>query len=139
MNHYSHIKVLIVDDEPCIRDSMSAFLNDYGFITTSCGSTEEARDLMREQVFDVCIVDLRLPGLSGEDLILLAHKRFPRQRYIIHTGSISYNLPPELQAIGMKPEHVFHKPVRVLNILVRCIKELAESRTPVDPQEEQPA
>jgi DNA-binding NtrC family response regulator len=128
MNDFSDIRVLVVDDEPGIRDSLTAFLDDYGFDAMVCGSTEEARDLMIENCFDVCVVDLRLPGLSGEDLILLAHKRFPRQRYIIHTGSISYNLPEQLKAIGMRPEHVFHKPVRVLSLLVKCIKELAEQR-----------
>lgn len=126
MNSYSDIRVLVVDDEPAIRDSLTAFLDDYGFDAMSCGSTEEARDLMMENSFHVCVVDLRLPGLSGEDLILLANKRFPEQRYIIHTGSISYNLPEELRAIGMRREHVFHKPVRVLSLLVKCIKELAE-------------
>lgn len=129
---YAKIRVLVVDDEPAIRDSLTAFLDDYGFDVMSCGSTEEARDLMKEGPFDVCLVDLRLPGLSGEDLILLAHKRFPQQRYIIHTGSISYNLPEELRAIGMRPEHVFHKPVRVLSLLVKCIRELAQN--PAVPQ-----
>lgn len=128
MYDYSDIRVLVVDDEPAIRDSLSAFLEDYGFETVGCGSTEEARDCMCEKPFDVCVVDLRLPGLSGEDLILLASKRFPDQRYIIHTGNISYNLPEELKAVGMRPEHVFHKPVRVLTLLVKCIKELADNR-----------
>ena len=128
MNDYTHIRVLVIDDEPAVRDSLSAFLEDYGFETASCGSAEEARDMMRAQPFDVCVVDLRLPGLSGEDLILLASKRYPQQRYIIHTGSISYNLPPELLAIGIRPDHVFHKPVRVLPLLVKCIKGLAGNR-----------
>ncbi len=127
MNNYSHIRVLVVDDEPAVRDSLSAFLEDYGFDVSSCGSAEEARDLMRERPFHVCIVDLRLPGLSGEDLILLASRHFPGQRYIIHTGSVSYNLPAELKALGMRPEQVFLKPVRVLNLLVQRIKELAET------------
>ena len=126
MNDYSDIRVLVVDDEPAIRDSLTAFLDDYGFDAMACGSTEEARDLMIENSFNVCVVDLRLPGLSGEDLILLANKRFPDQRYIIHTGSISYNLPEDLRAIGMRSEHVFLKPVRVLSLLVKCIKELAD-------------
>jgi len=128
MNDYSSIRVLVIDDEPAIRDSLTAFLDDYGFSTASCGSTEEARDVMKERTFDVCIVDLRLPGMSGEDLILLASKRYPEQRYIIHTGSISYTLPAELIAIGMRPVHVFHKPVRVLSLLVNCVKSLVEEQ-----------
>lgn len=126
MMDYSGIRVLVVDDEEAIRDSLSMFLEDYGFQTCRCGSAEEARDMMMEQAFDVCVVDLRLPGFSGEDLIRLAGKRFPEQRYIIHTGSISYVLPQELKDQGVRPEHVFHKPIRVLTLLVKCIKELAE-------------
>ena len=125
-----------MDDEPAIRDSLTAFLDDYGFDAMACGSTEEARDLMIEECFDVCVVDLRLPGLSGEDLIRLASRRFPGQRYIIHTGSISYNLANDLKAMGMRPEHVFHKPVRVLSLLVKCIKELAENPAAQAPQPE---
>ena len=129
MNDYSNIRVLVVDDEFAIRDSLSAFLEDYGFSTKMCGSTEEARDLMVDSPFDVCVVDLRLPGLRGEDLIRQASTRFPGQRYIIHTGSISSNLPNELRQIGMRAEHVFHKPVQVLTLLVKCIKELVDNPT----------
>ena len=129
MTNDSNIRVLIVDDETDVRESLAAFLDDYGFITEACTSTEEARDLLRENTYDVCIADLRLPGLSGEDLILLAHTRYPELRYIIHTGSISYNLPDELRAIGIRPIHVFHKPVRVLTLLVKCIKELVGNRS----------
>ncbi len=125
---YSNITVLVVDDEASVRHSLSAFLRNYGFETYDCDSTENARDLMRRHIFDVCIVDLRLPGLSGEDLILLASKHFPEQRYIIHTGNITYTLTEELKAVGMRPEHVFHKPVRVLPILVKTIKELVDQR-----------
>jgi DNA-binding NtrC family response regulator len=128
MKDYSNIRVLVIDDEPAIRDSLSAFLEDYGFCATPCGSAEEAQSLMNENPYDVCVVDLRLPGLSGEELVMLASKSHPHQRYIIHTGSISYNLPEKLQRVGMRPEHVFHKPVRVLSLLVQCIKTLVEER-----------
>lgn len=134
MNDYSNIRVLVVDDEEAIRDSLSAFLQDYGFLADPCGSTEEARDMLRETSYDVCVVDLRLSGMNGEDLIRLASKRYPGQRYIIHTGSISYALPEDLRAIGMRSEHVFHKPVRVLSLLVKCIKTLAQEATPQRPQ-----
>lgn len=133
MADYSTIRVLIVDDEVSIRDSIAAFLDDYGFITRSCASTEEARDLLRDEPYQVCILDLRLPGLSGEDLILLAHQRYPEMRYIIHTGSISYILPEELLSIGIRPQHVFHKPIRVLSLLVKCIKTLVPEKDIADP------
>lgn len=118
------IRVLIVDADNAVRDSLSAFLDDYGFDVASCHDAEEARELMMQQPFNVCVVDPELPGFNGEELILLASTRFLGQKYIIHTSSISYALTPELEALGLRPEHVFHKPIRVPNLLVKLIKEL---------------
>jgi len=129
MSNYSSINVLVIDDEPAICSSLSAFLEDYGFNASTAESAEEALDLMQNNAYDVCIVDMRLPGMSGEDLILEARQRYPDQRHIIYTGSISYNLSEKLQELGMRPEHVFLKPVRVLSLLVKCIKELVAQQT----------
>ena len=124
MKDFSTIRVLVIDDEPAICMSLTAFLEDYGFNASSAESAEEALDLMKNNTYDVCIVDLRLPGMSGEDLIIQASERYPNQCHIIYTGSISYNLSPKLQMLGMRPEHVFLKPIRVLTLLVKCIKSL---------------
>jgi DNA-binding NtrC family response regulator len=124
MVDYSSIRVLVIDDEPAICSSLSAFLEDYGFRASTAESAEEALDLMKSNVYDVCIVDMRLPGVSGEELIIQARARYPEQRHIIYTGSISYNLSDQLKHLGMRPEHVFLKPVRVLSLLVKCIKQL---------------
>ncbi len=125
MSDYSAIRVLVIDDEPAICSSLSAFLEDYGFQASTAESAEEALELMKSNEYNVCIVDMRLPGMSGEDLIIQARERYPEQRHIIYTGSISYNLSDELKKLGMRPEHVFLKPVRVLSLLVKCIKQLA--------------
>jgi DNA-binding NtrC family response regulator len=133
MTNYSSIRVLVIDDEPAICASLTAFLEDYGFNAAGAESAEEALDLMKSNTYDVCIVDMSLPGMNGEDLILNANKRYPNQKYIIYTGTISYSLSAPLQALGIRPEHIFHKPVRVFSLLVKCIKELAEqSRTDED-------
>lgn len=127
MSDYASIHVLVIDDEPAICSSLSAFLEDYGFRVSTAESAEEALELMKSNVYDVCIVDMRLPGMSGEDLIITAHKCYENQRYIIYTGSISYNLSEQLKELGMLPEHIFLKPVRVLSLLIKCINKLAET------------
>ena len=128
MSDYSTIHVLVIDDEPAICASLSAFLEDYGFQASTAESAEEALELMKSNPYDICIVDLRLPGMSGEDLILQAKERYPNQKHIIYTGSISYNLSDKLKELGMRPEHVFLKPIRVLSLLVKCIKELTAEK-----------
>ena len=124
MTDASMIRVLIVEADDAVRSGLLAFLEDYGFDVSACPDAEEARDLMKAAPFHVCIVDPELPGFNGEELILLASTRFLGQKYIIHTSSVAYTLTPELDALGIRPEHVFRKPIRAPNLLVKLIKEL---------------
>jgi DNA-binding NtrC family response regulator len=124
MKDGSPIRVLVVDDEPPVRDSLAGFLDDYDFEVSSAESAEKALELLTKTSLDVAIVDLRLPGMSGDALILRAHEIMPAMRFLIHTGSVGYHLSEELKRIGMRPEHVFIKPLPDLTLLVQCIKTL---------------
>src|SRR5437773_12333537 len=61
--------ILIVDDEPIIRDSLAEFLTQEGFAVTACGSAEEALRRARETAFAVAICDVQLPGMDGVALL----------------------------------------------------------------------
>ncbi len=121
---YSHIKIIIVDDEPAIRESLEEFLKDYNFPVLSASTGEEALEMVAESSFDVAIVDMRLPGISGDVFILKAFEKYPDLRFLLHTGSSNYVISKELQHIGMRPEHLFRKPVVNLDKIIRAIEEL---------------
>ena len=55
MKDYSSIRVLVIDDEPAICLSLTAFLEDYGFKASSAESAEEALDLMKNNEFMPCL------------------------------------------------------------------------------------
>src|SRR5438874_1637090 len=61
--------ILIVDDEPIIRDSLAEFLTQEGFAVTACGSAEEALRRARSTAFAVAICDVQLPGMDGLALL----------------------------------------------------------------------
>ena len=63
--------VLVVDDEPDIRELLELTLVKMGLGVASAGSVSEAKDLLRERRFDLCLTDMRLP--DGEGLELLQH------------------------------------------------------------------
>ena len=123
----SQVKVLVIDDETSIRESLSAFLEDFDFLVSASETAEKALQLILENEFDLAIVDLRLPGMDGDALITKAHKIQPNLRYIIYTGSTEYNLPHELQEIGMSPEHVYLKPLLDLNLIVNGINTMVHT------------
>ncbi|MDR0908792.1 MAG: sigma-54 dependent transcriptional regulator [Spirochaetaceae bacterium] len=63
------MKILIVDDEKHIRESLKKYLSldDIDSVTAETG--EAAKDLLEKEAFDAAILDLRLPGISGQDLL----------------------------------------------------------------------
>jgi len=61
--------VLVVDDEPIIRDSLCEFLTQEGFTVSVAGSAEEALALAESSRFDVALCDVQLPGLDGIALL----------------------------------------------------------------------
>ncbi len=118
------MRVLIVDDEISIRHSLSEFLSDYDLDVTSVESAEEALKLLPRESFEVAIVDIRLPRMSGETFILKAHEKAPDMRFLIHTGSVDYRISNELERIGVNATHVHIKPLPDLDKIFEAIEDL---------------
>lgn len=121
--------LLIVDDEPMVRSALAEFLRDYKFQVTTVGSAEAALQMMNACRFEVIIVDLRLPGINGENLILKAHAMDPGVKFIIHTGSASYMLSDDLIRIGIEPRQIFLKPLLNLSLFLKAIDGLIKNRS----------
>jgi DNA-binding NtrC family response regulator len=68
MPHARH-NLLVVDDEPIIRDSLAEFLTQEGFAVTTCASAEEALAKARATPFAVALCDVQLPGMDGLQLL----------------------------------------------------------------------
>lgn len=61
-------KILIVDDDPDIRDVVSTMLEAVGLVVSSVESAEDALAAVRESSFDLLVLDWNLPRMSGLDL-----------------------------------------------------------------------
>ena len=57
--------VLIVDDEPIVRESIRDWLKDAGYQVATAESGEEALEMIKKQDFSIVILDVRLPGKTG--------------------------------------------------------------------------
>ena len=122
-------RVLVVDDEPFIITWLRVFLEDEGMQVNSAGSGEEAVDIARnDSSFDVCIMDMRLPGMNGDTTIRTLHEISPGLKFIIHTGSADYSIPDDLRAIGIDERQFFAKPQIDMTPLAETVAALASSR-----------
>jgi len=105
-------RVLVVDDEPLIVAGLRVFLEDEGMRVGTAGSGEEAVTIARnDSGYDVCIMDMRLPGMNGDNTIRTLHEICPDLKFIIHTGSADYAIPDDLRLLGIDESTFFAKPL----------------------------
>jgi DNA-binding NtrC family response regulator len=79
-------KLLIVDDEPIIRESLGEFLAQEGFAVTVSGSAEEALAQAQKTRFDLALCDVQLPGIDGIELLDRLLKISPETFVILITA-----------------------------------------------------
>src|SRR5690606_34408453 len=77
MNQRSAQTVLIVDDEPDIRELLSITLERMGLASRCAATLQEARHQLQQQVPDLCLTDMRLPDGNGISLVELIQRDYP--------------------------------------------------------------
>jgi len=87
-------KILIVDDEPSIRTSMAFVLAQLGYHVRSAAEGFSALRAIREEMPDILITDLNMPGMSGFELLSVIWRRFPSIQKIAMSGAYSGNVVP---------------------------------------------
>lgn len=79
-------RVLVVDDEPIILETMSAILQSEGFVVRPAEDGFAALVTLRQTPPDVIISDLRMPNMSGFELLSVVRRRFPHIPVIAISG-----------------------------------------------------
>jgi len=78
LNKKSRQKVLIVDDEPDIRELLEITLGRMKLDTYSARDVGEALGLLKRETFDLCLTDMRLPDGNGLELVQHIQQRYPQ-------------------------------------------------------------
>jgi len=112
--------IVIIDDEERIRQLLMDFLEDFEeFSLRVFDSAEAALEALAAQPADLCIVDMRLPGMDGQAFVLLAKERGLCGKFILHTGSMDFTLTEPLLTLGLSDRDVFLKPCDTGEMLAR--------------------
>ena len=84
-------KILIVDDELIMRESLSGWLKRDGHVVVSAASGEDAMRMLKNSRFDILLVDIKMEGMSGLDVLRLVKESDPDVAVVMITayGSIS--------------------------------------------------
>ncbi|RMF57453.1 MAG: sigma-54-dependent Fis family transcriptional regulator [Calditrichaeota bacterium] len=88
-------KLLVVDDEKTIRDTLWEILTDEGFTAETAENGEQAVELIAEENFDLVISDLRLPGMDGLTVLQKTLELSPQTLVVIITAYASVDTAVE--------------------------------------------
>lgn len=85
--HLGSLRIVIVDDDPLVRDATSVVLLDLGHTVIEAASAEEALHILeRDPDVDLLITDHAMPGMTGAQLISEVNIRWPRLPVVLATG-----------------------------------------------------
>ncbi len=108
-------KIMVVDDEPAARLSLAELLSLEGYEVVAAASGEEAIDLLSEGPFDLAIVDIKMPGMDGLDVVNVLQQRSPETVIVMLTAHGT--LETAVQAMRRGAHDYLLKPTNVNEIM----------------------
>jgi len=94
-------KILVIDDEPSIRDLLDTLLRRKGYVVVLAESGRKGLELFRREHPDVIILDMKMPGMDGLTVLQEIHRLDPRQPVIILTGAGTAEMEQQVRALGV--------------------------------------
>ena len=129
----SSCSVLLVEDDKVQRELLTELLEEEGFSVTSASSGERALDLFRKEHYDAVITDVRLPGMSGLELLQKIKELEPSVEIIVITAFSSVD--DAVKAIKMGAFHYVTKPFEP-EVLVNLLRKACKLRLLSKPSRE---
>ncbi|SDM48157.1 DNA-binding response regulator, OmpR family, contains REC and winged-helix (wHTH) domain [Catalinimonas alkaloidigena] len=117
------MKILLVEDEPALRDELRAFLAEQGFLCEWASTYREGQEKLRLYAYDVVLLDITLPGGTGLDLMQVLKEEHPETGVLILSAKDS--LRDKLTGLNRGADDYLTKPFHFeelnarLNALIR--------------------
>lgn len=83
----AQIRILVVDDEAHIRSALSRILTLEGYVATEASSGPEALRMLTQTIYNLLILDMQMPGMTGVEVMEQIRQRFKNIHIIILTGN----------------------------------------------------
>ena len=119
------VNLLIVDDEPLIRRTLSDIFTEFGYSVRSAEDGFTALVAIEQKTPDILLSDLNMPGISGFELLSVVHTRFSAIRVIAMSGDFSgVSIPPGVCA------NAFYEKGSRLDYLLQVVKAMSNAEQP---------
>lgn len=126
-------KILIIDDEPTIADTLSVIFSSSGYDSRAVYSAEQALEMLEEWRPDLAIIDVVLPGMNGIEFAIFVKASYPGCQFLLFSGQPgTSNLLEEAKSKG----HLFDilaKPLHPTLMLATVAQMLTPCQDPPNP------
>jgi len=119
-------RILVVDDDRELRETIIEILVDAGFAVSAAGSGEEALAILQGQSYDLVLLDMIMPGLGGQEILPLLKRQAPRARVIMITAFAT--VENAVAAMRRGADDYLTKPFKVDELLTAVRRTLEEAR-----------
>ena len=119
-------KILVVDDEPMIRELLSDFLSEEGYSISEATNGKEALEMIQKEPFNLVLSDIRMPEMSGFDLVKLVKKHSQRIGFILMTGFSTIYSEGDVRKIGA--DDYLPKPLDLSDLLEKVERVLFQMK-----------
>lgn len=107
-------RVLVVDDEPAVREALAAALEVEGYAVTLAQDGREALRSLKRERFDLIFLDVLLPRIGGASVLKAIKRRDPEAVVVIITGYPRHD--ETLAALEFGPAMLLPKPIKLADI-----------------------
>jgi len=121
-------RILVIDDEPLLRRSMEIVLQHGGYQVMSAGNGKDAIEHLNSSAFDLAFLDLKMPDISGLELLPEIHRCNPEMPVLILTAHAT--LESAMEAVRNGARDYLIKPIDPPYILARVAEVLNEQQEP---------
>lgn len=118
------MKVLVVDDERPIRETLDMFLQEKGYEVLTAESGERGLEVARAERPDIVLLDVRLPGMDGLEVLRQIAASSPSTSVIMITAH--HDMDIAIRAVKLGAYECIHKPLDVEELDV-CLRKVAEN------------
>jgi len=117
--------ILVVDDEPVARQSLTDILKLEGYLVVSAPNGQAAVEHVRTHAVDLMVVDLKMPGMDGLEVIQVVNQSSPDTEIILLTAHGS--IETAIQALRLRVHDYLLKPASPVQVLA-SVKKVLERR-----------
>ncbi|CAN2039434.1 histidine kinase [Candidatus Magnetomoraceae bacterium gMMP-15] len=124
MAEVSELTILTIDDEPFVRESIAAYMDDSGFTVIQAENGRMGLEMFRKEKPDVVLVDLRMPEIDGLDVLDVITKESPETPILVVSGTGV--LQDAIEALRLGAWDYVTKPIQDMAVLEHAVNKVLE-------------